>query len=385
VTIQHLARRDFARSLVAAPFLIPGLAHTQEPAGPWVDARTFGAVGDGTHDDAPAIQAAIASVRGGGCVVLPPGQFALGDSIRIPSRVLVRGVGSRATELLYRRKDGNVVEMGDGTHDVSGAGLQGLRINGAGTAGSGIRCYYLTNGTFVRDVEVVAAGTGVQLTKAWYAGFENVRVRDGVRGRGWDIRSPSGSEQVNSVAFVACQAHGCGAEGFYIEVGRGCSFISCQSEKTGRQAFLVARGGGTVVVDCYAETNGTAMESPATVQVGTGRRIFGFTMLGGYLRGPAGGDTIRVGRADAVQILGTALEIEAVDRRPAHHLAVDDDARDVRFEPAIISGAAGSNTTGPVAGATAPNVETRPGHPASYAPVYLDRATGGFYVLGGSS
>lgn len=389
MTHPPIARRDFARSLVAAPFLVPGLARAaQQPAGPWVDVRSFGAVGDGQHDDAPAIQAAIAAVRGGGRVLLPPGRFALGTTIRIPSLVLVQGAGSRASELYYRVPDGNVVEMGDGTHDVSAAGLEAVRINGAGTTGVGLRCYYLTNGTFVRDVEVAAAGTGVQLTKAWYAHFENVRVRDGIQGAGWDIRTPSGAEQVNSVAFIACQAHGCGQEGFRIDVGRGCTFLSCQSEKTGAEAFRIGRGGGVVIMDCYAEANGTAMQQPVALQVGTGRRVFGFTLIGGYLRGPAGGDTIRVGPADAVHILGTALEIEAVDKRPAHHLVVDPQARDVHFDAAIISSAAGSNTVGPVSragAASGPAVAVRSEHPASYAPVYLDRATGQRYVLGGSA
>lgn len=56
------------------------------------DACAFGAVGDGAHNDAPAIQAAIdhAHQRGGGVVELPAGAFRAFASIQLLSHVTVR-------------------------------------------------------------------------------------------------------------------------------------------------------------------------------------------------------------------------------------------------------------------------------------------------------
>src|SRR4051812_27373129 len=44
---------------------------------PWNDARAFGAVGDGTHDDGAAIQRAIDVLHraGGGTLLFPPGRY----------------------------------------------------------------------------------------------------------------------------------------------------------------------------------------------------------------------------------------------------------------------------------------------------------------------
>lgn len=60
-----------------------------------VDATEFGAVGDGTQDDAPFIQAALDKVgaQGGGSVLLPPPKrhYRLGKGLKIPSHVCLEG------------------------------------------------------------------------------------------------------------------------------------------------------------------------------------------------------------------------------------------------------------------------------------------------------
>ncbi|WP_197287125.1 glycosyl hydrolase family 28-related protein [Planomonospora sphaerica] len=73
-------------------------------AGDGVNVRDFGACGDGRHDDAGAINRAIAQVgaEGGGVVRIPPGRYAVGDIIRVgDSNVVLRGAGSTKTVLAW--------------------------------------------------------------------------------------------------------------------------------------------------------------------------------------------------------------------------------------------------------------------------------------------
>lgn len=57
--------------------------------------KTFGAVGDGVHNDAPAIQAAIdaAARQGGGTVYMPVGRYALHQGLTLASGIALVGAG----------------------------------------------------------------------------------------------------------------------------------------------------------------------------------------------------------------------------------------------------------------------------------------------------
>ncbi|MFE1962493.1 glycosyl hydrolase family 28-related protein [Streptomyces sp. NPDC059479] len=75
------------------------------------DVRAYGAKGDGSVDDAPAINRALAAAgeRGGGTVTIPPGTYRIDDVIRIAhSDVVLRGAGSGRTKL-YATK--NLTEL----------------------------------------------------------------------------------------------------------------------------------------------------------------------------------------------------------------------------------------------------------------------------------
>ncbi len=90
-------RRAF---LVAAGASVPLLAAASKPSAAIVDPRTFGAVGDGVHEDTVALQAALdaAAAMGGGTVALPPGVF-LTRTLILNSRVHLAGSGIEATIL----------------------------------------------------------------------------------------------------------------------------------------------------------------------------------------------------------------------------------------------------------------------------------------------
>ncbi|MEU3184630.1 glycosyl hydrolase family 28-related protein [Streptomyces sp. NPDC006923] len=105
--------REFARSPYTHP-QIPYVGRAGVRAGarclprPRVvaDVRAYGAKGDGSTDDAPAINRALAAAgaRGGGTVLVPPGTYRIDDVIRIGhSDVVLRGAGSGRTTLYAPR------------------------------------------------------------------------------------------------------------------------------------------------------------------------------------------------------------------------------------------------------------------------------------------
>lgn len=64
--------------------------------------RDFGATGDGTADDQPAVAAAIAALNGGpGVVYFPPGTYRIAAPISVPSGVVLRGHRPADTELRF--------------------------------------------------------------------------------------------------------------------------------------------------------------------------------------------------------------------------------------------------------------------------------------------
>lgn len=61
----------------------------------------YGAVGDGTTNDAPAFQAAIAACPEGQVVFIPAGTYRLDDSLLIEKGIVLRGEGPAHTRLLF--------------------------------------------------------------------------------------------------------------------------------------------------------------------------------------------------------------------------------------------------------------------------------------------
>ncbi|HSR22669.1 MAG TPA: glycosyl hydrolase family 28-related protein, partial [Candidatus Eisenbacteria bacterium] len=104
----------------------------------------YGARGDGTGDDAPAIQAAIdAAVKaGGGTVVLQTGTYALGSTLKLleTSNVRIQGLGATgqmdSTVLRWNGPPGGTALFIDRVRDSV---LEGFSIvNGARPFGVGI-------------------------------------------------------------------------------------------------------------------------------------------------------------------------------------------------------------------------------------------------------
>ena len=83
------ATRNLSNTYIAAQYF---------SAGPVVDVRAFGALGNGSHDDTSAISAAIASISNGGRIYASAGTYKITSSLSINKDSLtIFGDGNRAT------------------------------------------------------------------------------------------------------------------------------------------------------------------------------------------------------------------------------------------------------------------------------------------------
>jgi len=87
-------------------------------AGGALNLRDFGAVGDGTTNDAPALQAALDALAraGGGTLLVPPGRFAIqtpvtGDFLHRASAVVMQGVGSSSQLVLQTGEQADALTL----------------------------------------------------------------------------------------------------------------------------------------------------------------------------------------------------------------------------------------------------------------------------------
>ena len=129
---------------------------------------TYGAVGNGTHDNTSAIQSAIGSLGGaGGQVWFPTGTFLISSSLILPNNVILVGSGRGATTLLAAAgsNDFNMIQSTNfasltGTNTVGGtykSGIWDLSLNGnkasrSGT-GNGVSIYGID--FMIRNVEIL--------------------------------------------------------------------------------------------------------------------------------------------------------------------------------------------------------------------------------------
>lgn len=129
----------------------------------YYNVKDYGAVGDGTTNDAAAIQALIDTVNaaGGGTIYFPAGVYNIGaTALNVKTKVTLCGAGpinfgndaatadQGATVIKYSGA-AYAINLGDTTYNCYSGGLEKLSISGGGTAANGVRIEGTSGGASV--------------------------------------------------------------------------------------------------------------------------------------------------------------------------------------------------------------------------------------------
>lgn len=243
-----------------------------------VNARAFGAVGDGVADDTAALAAAIAAVPAdGGTVRLPAGTYVTSAALELPSNIVLQGEGQNAT-ILAPNGDFHCL-YATGKRCIT---IRDLKIDGPGS-GSGHGIFLDTPASPVTNVCLEnlfirqTGGDGVQINTAVTSTISNVRVEEAGR-HGFYLSGTS-----TSVAFHACYANAAAQIGYWLSVvsyssmsacaaddcglaylldqckqvnlsGCGCEETTAKNGQDGT-SFKVSAGTGNTLVSCYSTVN----------------------------------------------------------------------------------------------------------------------------------
>ncbi|MCR6701373.1 MAG: glycoside hydrolase family 55 protein [Dokdonella sp.] len=184
---ERAKRRSFMRGLMAAGLGGALAAQTSSAEAaclsvsaplPFINVKSFGAVGTGATDDTNAFQCAVnaAAAAGGGVILVPAGNYLIAGTILINSHgITIQGMGSHASVLLVPAS--TTVDTIRFTYSLSGA-VKNLTINSAGapaTAGRAIHCYYsdvLIENLWIKDqfvsIEINGKGGRVTILGGYY-------------------------------------------------------------------------------------------------------------------------------------------------------------------------------------------------------------------------
>jgi hypothetical protein len=253
----HLPRRVLLTTagLTAAGALGVSLAGRNEPAA--AEASTgainvkdapYGAKGDGTSDDRPAIQAALDAVGGGGAVFFPPGDYVVRGPLIPKSFTILSGTHTPTWQGGIDPPSPCKIRVGQGF-----AGGEGLIVNPGGHRGITLRNLALVGagvGQNLHGVRAPNVGQGFEL--GWT--LENLEIAgftgDGIFGRvhvatllncyihdnnGWGINASQG-QRWNDCHVFGCFLYFNQKGNLYFggtETSAAVSFVNCRFERAG--------------------------------------------------------------------------------------------------------------------------------------------------------
>lgn len=193
------------------------------------DVTSYGAVGDGTTDDRPAIQDAIdAASVSGGVVFLPQGTYLLDTSHPVETglglvinadNVFLEGEGRGVTKIkLGNNRNSSVVNFGLDTTGIVGGGISKLEIDGNRANQSGGHCLRAggsLNGWVCKDVYLHHAfsyGIGLQYQVNDTATYKNLLIENVLTEDtgldGIDIKNSNDNNVANRMSNVIVRRFG---------------------------------------------------------------------------------------------------------------------------------------------------------------------------------
>jgi Pectate lyase superfamily protein len=243
----------------------------------WFDVKDFGAVGDDSHDDTAAVQAALdaATAAGGGTVYFPVGRYKVFPTSGSPALSVggngIRLVGaSSKASMLSKGASGILLRMsGTPSSGTSGSthrrycSIENLGFSGNGRTGLLLELYYNDNSYF-RDVFMSSNNDlCIDAVEFWDSRFynlviessggtadsktqPNVWLRNSSATSGWGYSA----DNVNQIHFVGCRFEAFGTGALWITQGtaaknnpNGIYLTDCKFETS------AMRGGPHLKVD----------------------------------------------------------------------------------------------------------------------------------------
>lgn len=220
----------------------------------WINAKDYGAQGNGTTDDTAAIQAAIdfagslsASTGAGGTVFLPQGYYMISATLTLKKHVWLRGEGMCTTTIkLLTNANCHVVQNASSPDGiVSNAdfcGLIDLSIDGNQVNQNGTGTYH---GVSLSTNPYLTMATNDSLFDMHHT-LQNVRVYR-AKGDGFHFNGRSAIQVVNAFAFS------CTGYGFFSTFDT--NYTHCESDSAGKAGFYLNNGSQRLAV-CKAYLSG---------------------------------------------------------------------------------------------------------------------------------
>lgn len=269
-----------------------------------VSIQDFGAISDGTTDDAAAVNAAITAVAalGGGDVKFPAGTTLVGSTIYVADNVHLVGAGQKATTIkLKASANVNIIQKKAGASGI-GAGLFDLTIDGndANNTNGGIYWAGASTGrgpafTFERVTvqncrPIASAPSGeygaIVTTGSTWGVARDLDITQNQYAVGWWHK---GSDwQIDNLYLGPNGASygGTGTHSMIVQAGAGNLFTSCYFGGNGGYAQVMFWGSDrNLLVNCI---NDNAWENAYRFVPFSGSGSDNNRILGGQIRGASG-------------------------------------------------------------------------------------------------
>lgn len=262
-------------------------AHAAElTVGPdWTNVRSHGAIGNGTTDDAGAIQAALDATPPGGVTYLPVGVYAIGRPLVVPPAVTL--LGSHANRLSgpgYVTPKAYLVAMptfagdamlrmvdreeGGYPQESGGQRISNVCLEGTSAAVvAGIRATGRVHDVVI-DMVSIQNVSGDGIVTAHYTRADGQKLKPYT----WSVHNTTVNtaggdgfhfEGATDTILVNCQSLGARRNGFYFTAMANSTVTSCRAEwSTGHGFYLTgnwynAQGsGGMLMTGCSTDRNG---------------------------------------------------------------------------------------------------------------------------------
>ena len=231
---------------------------------PWIDARSFGVLGDGTTDDGPALQSWLDAIPSGGTGFLPA---SLGSYYKCGAdltksgylNIVGAGVGSR----IHYTGSGIALSLGSGATDGPRfSKLHNLYLTGTSSAGGGLYVQEAQEGLFLDQVFIDSfSGAGayaMRMSASWDVTILGGHLKSSGYGLLADAATVNGISVNNNVTILGCDMSGnttgldfASGDGLLVA---GCDFSSCTTGiELGRATSSPSAVSNVTIISNYFE------------------------------------------------------------------------------------------------------------------------------------